>query len=50
MKKILCTDGIERTEKQYAEWLYNLQELALVEPDDLTSEEWLALEKEGLVC
>lgn len=48
MKKILCTDGIERTRKQYGEWLANLQELAELEPEDLTDEEIEALENEGL--
>lgn len=48
MKKILCTDGIRRTEAQYEEWLENLQELAELEPDDLTDEEIEALQNEGL--
>lgn len=47
-KKILCTDGIERTEKQYGKWLLNLQELAEQEPEDLTDEELEALQQEGL--
>ena len=37
------------TEKQYDEWLYNLQELAMNEPKDLTDAEFKALEKEGLI-
>ena len=45
----MCTDGVRRTEKQYDEWLYNLQELAMSEPQDLTNEEFAALEKEGLI-
>ena len=48
-KKIKCVDGVERTQKEYGEWLYNLQELALNEPNDLTDDEWLALEQEGLI-
>lgn len=47
-KLIMCTDGIKRTEKQYGKWLHNLQELAMLEPDDLTKEELEALEQEGL--
>lgn len=49
MKKILCTDGIKRTEEEYTEWLYNLQEVADENPDKLTDEEFDALQKEGLV-
>lgn len=48
-KYIMCTDGIRRTEKEYGEWLYNLQELAMNEPDDLTDEELEALQNEGLI-
>ena len=48
-KLIMCTDGVQRTEKQYDEWLYNLQELAMNEPKDLTDAEFKALEKEGLI-
>jgi len=48
-KKILCTDGIKRTPKQYGEWLTNLQELAENEPEDLTDEELEALQNEGLM-
>lgn len=48
-KKIMCTDGIERTKTQYGKWLLNLQELAMLEPDDLTNEEWEALQNEGLM-
>lgn len=46
---IMCTDGVKRTEKQYGEWLYNLQEIAMSEPKDLTDAEFEALEKEGLI-
>lgn len=49
MKKILCTDGVERTPSQYGKWLANLQELAELEPEDLTSEELQALQNEGLI-
>lgn len=49
MKKILCTDGVERTPKQYGKWLTNLQELAENEPGDLTDEEFAALQNEGLI-
>lgn len=45
----MCCDGVKRTEKQYGEWLYNLQELAMLEPGDLTDEELDALEQEGLL-
>ena len=48
-KKILCVDGIERTQKKYEQWLFNLQEMLEIEPNDLTNVEWLALEKEGLI-
>lgn len=47
-KKILCTDGVERTQRQYERWLANLQELAELEPNDLTDEELEALQMEGL--
>ena len=49
MRKILCTDGVERTRKEYGEWLTNLQELAENEPEDLTEEEVEALQREGLI-
>lgn len=49
MTKISCTDGVKRTHKEYIAWLANLQDLAILEPEDLTCEEWLALEKEGLI-
>ena len=49
MRKILCTDGVERTQKEYGEWLTNLQELAENEPEDLTEEEVEALQREGLM-
>lgn len=45
---ILCVDGIKRTEREYDEWLYALQEMAVNEPQDLTNEEIEALAKEGL--
>ena len=47
-KRIMCTDGISRTEHQYGMWLRNLQELAENEPGDLTEEEIEALQLEGL--
>ena len=49
MRKIECADGVLRTPKQYGEWLANLQELAELEPNDLTEQEYLALENEGLI-
>lgn len=49
MSKIMCTDGIERTQHQYEQWLTNLQELAELEPEDLTNEELEALQLEGLM-
>lgn len=48
-KKIMCTDGEQRTEAEYGEWLANLQEVAEQEPNDLTNEEYEALQKEGLI-
>ena len=45
----MCTDGVCRTEKQYNKWLHHLQELAMNEPEDLTDEEFEALEREGLI-
>lgn len=45
----LCTDGVVRTEAEYGEWLKNLQELAEIEPGDLTNDEIEALTKEGLL-
>lgn len=48
MSKIICTDGQKRTPKEYGEWLKNLQELAELEPGDLTGDEIEALTKEGL--
>jgi len=48
-KKIMCTDGVERTYSQYCRWLRNLQDLAEQEPEDLTDEEYEALQNEGLI-
>lgn len=48
-KYIVCTDEVKRTQHQYEEWLTNLQDLAEQEPDDLTDEEYQALELEGLI-
>lgn len=48
-QKIMCTDGVERTQHQYEEWLTNLQDLAEQEPGDLTDEELEALQNEGLM-
>lgn len=48
-KKIMCTDGVERTPSQYGKWLKNLQDLAEQEPGDLTDEELEALQNEGLM-
>lgn len=48
-KKLMCTDGVERTEAQYGKWLTNLQTLAMLEPEDLTDEELEALQNEGLM-
>lgn len=48
MRKILCVDGVERTQREYGIWLKNLQDLAEQEPGDLTSEEIEALQLEGL--
>lgn len=48
MAKIMCTDGVKRTQREYETWLYNLQELAELEPEDLTNEELEALQQEGL--
>lgn len=45
---IRCTDGFERTEEEYEEWLTNLQQLAELEPEDLTDDELEALQNEGL--
>lgn len=47
-KKIMCTDGVKRTQDEYEEWLTNLQELAENEPEDLTDDELRALQDEGL--
>ena len=49
MSKIMCTDGVSRTKRQYEQWLTNLQELAENEPGDLTDDEYEALQKEGLI-
>lgn len=46
-KKIKCVDGITRTEREYAQWIRNLGELAELEPNDLTPAERKALEQEG---
>ena len=48
MKKIICADGVERTQREYGLWLANLQDIAEEEPDDLTNEEIEALQLEGL--
>ena len=47
-KTILCTDGVERTTREYHCWLKNLQDLAEQEPGDLTNDELQALQNEGL--
>lgn len=48
-RKFECEDGVMRTEKQYGEWLMNLQELYEEEPNDLTEEEFTALQNNGLI-
>jgi len=48
-RKIMCTDGVERTPSQYDKWLRNLQDLAEQEPGDLTGDELKALQDAGLL-
>lgn len=46
MIKILCADGVKRTNKEYREWIKFLKDVFEQEPNDLTSVEKLALEME----
>lgn len=46
---IKCLDGVERTPEEFGEWLYNLQELAFTEPNDLTDAEIETLQRVGLL-
>ena len=48
-KKFECEDGIMRTERQYEQWLAHLQDLYEQEPNDLTDEEFTALQNSGLL-